>query len=106
MDDPLDPIFKALSDPTRRQILDILRKSPRRTTDLVESFPHLSRFAVLKHLEVLKDTHLVIATRNGRAVTNRINPIPLRRLYERWVSNFENLWAENLLRIKDLAEPD
>ena len=106
MDDSLDQVWKALSDRTRREILDLLRTGPRRTTQLVEAFPQLSRFGVLKHLEVLRDCNLVIAKREGRFVENRINPVPLRAIYERWVSRFEDLWAEGMLRVKELAESD
>lgn len=102
--DPMDAVWKALSDPTRREILDLLREGPKQTTQLVNAFPQLSRFGVLKHLEVLKECRLVIAEREGRHVHNRINPVPLRRIYERWVSRFEDLWSDQLLRIKELAE--
>jgi DNA-binding transcriptional ArsR family regulator len=104
MDEPLDDVWKALADPTRRKILDALREGPRRTTELVEAFPQLSRFGVMKHLEVLKGCGLVVARKDGRAVTNAINPIPLRQIYERWVRKYEDLWAHELLRVKELAE--
>jgi DNA-binding transcriptional ArsR family regulator len=104
MDDSLDEVWKALSDKTRREILDLLRDTPRRTTEIVEAFPHLSRFGVMKHLDVLKDCGLVTARKEGREVFNAINALPLRRIYERWVRRFEDLWADQLLRIKELAE--
>ena len=103
-DDALDPVWKALSDPTRRAILDLLRSGPQRTTDIVVAFPELSRFGVMKHLDVLKEAELVIAERQGRVVLNRINAVPLRRIYERWVSRFEDVWASQLLRIQECAE--
>ena len=104
MDESLDRVWKALSDPTRREILDLLRSGPRRTTELVEALPKLSRFAVMKHLDVLKASELVIARKQGRFVYNRLNAVPLRRIYERWVSRFADLWADDLLRVKELAE--
>jgi len=55
----LDPVWKALSDPTRRAILDFLRDRPRTTSEVVEVFPHLTRFGVMKHLEVLRQSQLV-----------------------------------------------
>jgi len=55
MSDQLDPVWKALADPTRRAILDLLRGGPRTTTGIVRAFPVLSRFGVMKHLEVLRD---------------------------------------------------
>ena len=102
--DALDPVWKALSDSTRRSILDLLRDGPKRTTDIVNAFPALSRFGVMKHLDVLKEAQLVIAERDGRTVINRLNAVPLRRIYERWVSQFEDLWASQLLRIQEFAE--
>lgn len=106
-DDPgnLDPIWRALSDPTRRQILDLLRERPRTVGELAESFADdLSRFAVMKHLGVLKEARLVIDRKEGRVVWNHINAVPLRQIYDRWVSRYESLWAGALLDIKRLAE--
>ena len=104
MADDLDDVWKALSDPTRRQILDVLREGPRRTSDLVEAFPRLSRFGVMKHLEVLRKAGLVISREEGRERYNAINAVPIRRIYERWVSKFEGSWADVLLKVKDGAE--
>jgi DNA-binding transcriptional ArsR family regulator len=106
MADPLDKVWKALADRTRRRILDLLREGPRRTTEIVEAFPRLSRFGVMKHLEVLKDCRLVVARKQGREVYNSINAAPLRQIYERWVRRYENLWADTLLRVKELAEEE
>ena len=50
--DKLDPVWKALADPTRRAILDLLRDQPRTTTEIVDKFPHLTRFGVMKHLDL------------------------------------------------------
>ena len=104
MSDELDEVWKALSDPTRRQILDLLRDGPQRTTDLVASFPHLSRFGVMKHLDVLRKAKLVLAREEGRTTLNVINAVPIRRIYERWVSKFEGAWANTLIDIKERAE--
>ncbi len=106
MDDDLEAVWKALADPTRRQILDLLRDRPRTTSDLVSAFPHLSRFAVMKHLGILCDANLVLTRREGRYRYNALNAVPIRRIYERWVKNFEDLWATGLLRIRDRAESD
>jgi DNA-binding transcriptional ArsR family regulator len=104
--DGLDPVWKALSDPTRRAILDFLRDRPRTTTEIVESFPHLSRFGVMKHLEVLRQANLVSTRESGRQRVNSLNVVPIRQIYERWVGPFQELWSGELLRIKDLAESD
>ena len=102
--DTLDPVWKALSDPTRRAILDVLRDRPRTTTEIVESFPHLSRFGVMKHLEVLRQARLVSTREAGRQRVNSLNVVPIRQIYERWVGPFQELWSGELLGIKEMAE--
>ena len=105
-DDGLDDVWKALSDPTRRRILDLLRDGPRTTGDLVGAFPEMTRFGVMKHLGVLEDARLVISAKQGRVKWNHLNPMPLRQIYERWVSKYEDQWASSLSRLKRLAEAD
>ena len=100
----LDPIWKALSDPTRREILDLLRDRPLPTTAIVESFPHLSRFGVMKHLEVLRDVGLVKTRREGRSRINSLNAAPIREILERWIGKYESYWSNTLLRIKESSE--
>ena len=103
-EDSLDPVWKALSDPTRRAILDFLRDRPRTTTEIVERFPQLSRFGVMKHLEVLRQAQLVATRDAGRQRVNSLNVVPIRQIYERWVGPFQELWSGELLRIKEIAE--
>ena len=100
----LDPVWKALSDATRRSILDLLRRAPRTTTEIVNGFPRLTRFGVMKHLEVLRQANLVSTREEGRQRINSLNVVPIRQIYERWVGPFEELWSGELLRIKDFAE--
>lgn len=101
-----DQIWKALADPTRREILDLLRDGPRQTTDVVEQFPHLSRFGVMKHLDVLREVGLVNTRSQGRLRINSLNAAPIRQILERWISKYEAYWANTLLRVKDSAEAD
>lgn len=100
----LDEVWKALSDNTRRSILDLLRQGPRTTTQIVEAFPHLSRFGVMKHMEVLREAGLIHTREESRQRINSLNVVPIRQIYERWVGRFEELWASHLLRIKEDAE--
>lgn len=104
MPDDLDGIWKALADHTRRQILDFLRDGPRTTTEIVVRFPHLSRFGVMKHLDVLRETGLVITLSEGRNRLNSLNPVPIRQIYERWVSGYMDLWASQLTGLKKMLE--
>jgi len=104
--DELDPVWKALSDPTRRAILDVLRDRPRTTTEIVDRFRRLSRFGVMKHLEVLRQAQLVHTREAGRQRVNSLNVVPIRQTYERWVGPFQELWSGELLRIKETAEKE
>ncbi len=105
-EDSLDPVWKALSDPTRRAILDVLRDRPRTTTEIVGRVPQLSRFGVMKHLEVLRQAQLVSTREAGRQRVNSLNVVPIRQIYERWVGPFQELWSGELLGIKDMAETE
>lgn len=105
-DDGLDSVWKALADPTRRGILDLLRDGPKTTGELVDAYPGMTRFGVMKHLSVLEEARLVISAKQGRVKWNHLNPVPLRQVYERWVSKYEDQWASALTRLKRLAETD
>jgi DNA-binding transcriptional ArsR family regulator len=104
MTNDLDQIWKALADETRRTILDFLRSGPKPTTAIVEQFPDLSRFAVMKHIDVLRQAALVLTREEGRQRINALNAVPIRMIYERWVSKYEGIWANALLRVKEAAE--
>ena len=103
-----DAIWKALADPTRRKILDLLRDGPRSTTEIVEEFPEMTRHAVMKHIDVLRSATLINtkqdSTKDGRKRENSLNPVPIRQIYERWMGPFAELWSSTLLRIKDDVE--
>ncbi|MEP6849643.1 MAG: metalloregulator ArsR/SmtB family transcription factor [Acidobacteriota bacterium] len=104
MADELDPVWKALSDPTRRAILDLLRPGAKTTTEIVEGFPDMTRHAVMKHIEVLRSAGLIITREEGRRRINALNVVPIRQIYERYVGPFAELWSNTLLRLKDDVE--
>lgn len=104
MDDALDTVWKALADPTRRHLLDTLRLGPRTTGDLVEATSGLTRYAVMKHLTVLEEAGLIFHEKRGRERWNHLNAAPLRRIYDRWVSRFEDRLAGPLANLKAVAE--
>ena len=106
MAEDLDIVWKALSDPTRRAVLDVLRVGPKTTTEIVKAFPEMTRHAVMKHIDVLRDATLVNTREDGRRRVNSLNPVPIRRIYERWMGPFAELWSTTLLRIKDDVEND
>jgi len=104
MSDDLDQVWKALADPTRRTVLDLLRRKPRTTTEIVERIPDISRFGVMKHLAVLRGAGLVQTREHGRSVVNSLNVVPIRLIYERWVSDYQGLWSRKLTRLKRSLE--
>ena len=104
MSKDLDPVWKALSDPTRRAILDLLRNGPKTTTEIVDAFPKMTRHAVMKHIDVLRDVQLINTREEGRRRVNSLNAVPIRQIYERWMDPFTELWSSTLLRLKEDVE--
>lgn len=77
-DEELDSVWEALSDGTRRAILDLLRRGACTTTEIVDAFPHLSRFGVMKHIDVLREAGLIHTRDEGRQRINSLNVVPNR----------------------------
>ncbi|MEO1086793.1 MAG: metalloregulator ArsR/SmtB family transcription factor [Acidobacteriota bacterium] len=105
-DDPSrgdDLVFRALADPSRRAMLDLLRRAPRTTGELAERFP-FSRYATMKHLKVLHGAGLIRVERRGRERVNHLNPTPIQAIYRRWIQPFEATAADRLLRLKEVVE--
>lgn len=100
----LDPVWRALSNAVRRRILDLLMDGPRTTSELADFFPDLSRFAVMQHLSVLAEADLVVPVRDGRLRYNYINPVPIQRIYDRWVSRYMKPWTDALTSLKTALE--
>ncbi len=100
MSDPLDRIWKALADKTRRRILKLLRERPLGTTEIVEAIPQLSRFGVMKHLGVLRNAGLVKVREDGPRRVNTLNVVPIREIYDELVSGYEDVWAGQLTDLK------
>lgn len=91
----MDTIFKALNDPTRRDLLDRLRvKDGQTLTDLEEQL-EMSRFGVMKHLKVLEAAGLVVSVKRGRSRYHYLNAIPLQEVLDRWI---EPLVAKRVAR--------
>ena len=85
----MDAVFKALADPTRRDLLDRLFEQDGQTLSALEERAPMTRFGVMKHLRVLEEAGLVVTRRRGREKLHFINPVPLHEVYERWVRKFE-----------------
>lgn len=84
-----DKVFKALGDPTRRKLLDLLHeKNGQSLGQLCENLD-MTRQSATQHLAILEDANLVSSVKRGREKLHFINPVPLHEIYERWVSKFE-----------------
>jgi DNA-binding transcriptional ArsR family regulator len=86
--DRQERIFKALADSRRRKILDLLASDPLTTGELCKHFPKLHRCTVMQHLAVLERASLVIVKREGRLRWNYINALPIKEIYDRWISPY------------------
>jgi len=103
----MDEVFKALGDPTRRELLDRLFKQDGQSLTELESGLAMSRFGVMKHLRVLEGANLVVTRRRGREKLHFLNPVPIRLVYERWVGKYAEPWVSALTDLKrELEEED
>lgn len=98
-----DAVFRAVADPTRRRILEMLRRGPLPAGEIARRFSRISRPAVSKHLRLLRHAQLVEERRLGRVREYHLSPEPLRSVDE-WVAQFERFWDQALLALKRYAE--
>jgi DNA-binding transcriptional ArsR family regulator len=103
-DEDLHGVFKALADPTRRFLLDLLYERDGRTLTELESELSMTRFGVMKHLKVLEEAGLVIARRAGREKLHFLNPIPIRLIHDRWIDKYTEHRVSALLDLKNELE--
>ena len=95
-----DRVFKALADRRRRRILDLLKSEPLTTGDLCAAFPELDRCTVMMHLNILERAGLIAVKREGRVRWNYIDPIPIKEIYDRWISPYARNAVDMLARLK------
>lgn len=93
-------MFKALADPTRRFLLDLLFARDGRTLTELESELEMSRFGVMKHLRVLEGAGLVVSHRSGREKLHFLNPVPIRLIHDRWIDKYTERQASALVALK------
>jgi DNA-binding transcriptional ArsR family regulator/uncharacterized protein YndB with AHSA1/START domain len=105
LEDDTARLWRALADPTRRRILDLLRERPRITGEIAAQFP-VSRIAVMRHLEVLSQAGLVTSRKRGRERWHYLNAVPLQKLYRRWADPAAAGFASALLRLADTVEAE
>ena len=100
----MDAVFKALADPTRRELLDELFRQDGQTLTALEAGLPMTRFGVMKHLKVLEEAGLVTTQRRGREKHHFLNPVPIRLAHDRWVSKYAEPWAATLSGLKNQLE--
>jgi DNA-binding transcriptional ArsR family regulator len=99
-----DLVFKALADPTRRQLLDRLFARDGQTLTELESEVDMTRFGVMKHLRVLEEANLVVTRRSGREKLHFLNPVPIRQIHDRWMDKFREHQVSALIDLKNTLE--
>lgn len=101
-----DLVFKALADPTRRLLLDLLFAQDGRTLSDLESHVDMTRFGVMKHLRLLEDAGLVVTRRSGREKLHHLNPVPIRLIHDRWIDKYTERHVAALTELKRSLEDD
>ncbi|QOK94498.1 helix-turn-helix transcriptional regulator (plasmid) [Ralstonia pseudosolanacearum] len=98
--DDTDLLFKALADPSRRKLLDLLHAHDGRTLNALCEHLDMTRQGVTQHLGVLEAANLVVTLRQGREKLHFLNPVPLQAIYERWIAKFEKPRLKALSKLK------
>ena len=100
----IDKVFKALADPSRRELLDRLHaKNGQTLTELCKGLA-MARQSVTQHLGLLEDANLISVQRQGREKLHYFNPVPIHDIYERWIRKFEQERLEALHKLKAKLE--
>ena len=102
----VDKVFKALADPTRRRLLDLLHKESGQTLTALCEHMDMTRQAVTQHLQLLEDANLVAVVWQGREKLHYLNPVPLHEIYARWIEKFEHGRLRALHDLKKKLEGD
>lgn len=100
----MDKVFKALADPTRRRLLDLLRQDNGQTLTALCDHMDMTRQAVTQHLQLLEDANLVAIVWVGREKLHYLNPVPLHEIHERWIKKFERSRLSALRALKQRLE--
>jgi DNA-binding transcriptional ArsR family regulator len=106
--DDEDLVFKALADPTRRRLLDLLFEREGRTlgelVSALDDVVDMTRFGVMKHLRVLEEAGLVVPQRSGREKLHFLNPVPIRLVHDRWIDKYTERQITALADLKHELE--
>lgn len=99
-----DSVFKALADPSRRKLLDLLNANDGQTLSQLCRHLDMTRQAVTQHLQLLEAAELVATTRRGREKLHFLNPVPLQEIYDRWIRKFERSRLKAMRELKRRLE--
>ena len=95
-----DRVFKALADPTRRFLLDLLFEREGRTLNELAATVNMSRIGVMKHLRLLEEAGLVVTRRSGREKLHFLNPVPIKLIHNRWIGKYAERQVSALADLK------
>jgi len=99
-----DRVFKALADPTRRRLLDLLHRENGQTLTALSAGMDMTRQAVTQHLQLLEEANLVAVVWQGREKLHYLNPVPLHEIAARWIGKFERSRLDALRDLKRKLE--
>jgi DNA-binding transcriptional ArsR family regulator len=99
-----DRVFKALADPTRRFLLDLLFAREGQTLTELESAVEMTRYGVMKHLKVLEEAGLVVTRRSGREKLHFLDAVPIREVHDRWIDKYTERHVAVLIDLKHELE--
>jgi len=102
----IDKVFKALADPTRRRLLDLLHRENGQPLSALCVDMDMTRQAVTQHLQLLEEANLVVTVWHGREKLHYLNPVPLHEIHERWIGKFERSRLGALRDLKKKLEGD
>jgi uncharacterized protein YndB with AHSA1/START domain/DNA-binding transcriptional ArsR family regulator len=100
----VETVFRALADPTRRDLLDALFERDGQTLVALTAGRDMTRIAVAKHLRLLEEAGLLVSRRRGREKLHFLNPVPIRLIHDRWVSKYTERWVAGLTGLKHELE--
>lgn len=100
----MDDVFRALADPSRRELLDRLRSDNGQTLGDLCARLDMTRQAVSKHLAILEAANLVVTVRRGREKLHYLNPVPIHDIADRWIGKFERGRLDALAQLKRALE--
>src|SRR3954454_24096401 len=101
-----EAVFRALADPSRRRLLDLLFERDGRTLTELESELEMTRFGVMKHLRVLEEAGLIVTRRSGREKLHFLNPVPIRLIHDRWIDKYTERQVSALTELKATLEDE